>query len=56
MSVGVTLVFFPQGSLPLDGVTHYVFGCVDHPLVQMEDSSPFALDEFVQAAATRVAK
>jgi hypothetical protein len=29
---------------------------MDHPLVQMEDSSPFALDEFMQAAAARMAK
>jgi hypothetical protein len=40
----------------LDGITHDVFWCVDHPLVQMEDSSTFALDEFMQAAAARMAK
>ena len=52
---GYDVGVLPEGSLPLDCVTHYVFGCVDHPLVQMEDSSPLAFDEFMQATPARMA-
>jgi hypothetical protein len=45
----------PHRSLPLDGVTHDVFRCVDHPLVEMEDSSTLALDELMQATAVCMA-
>jgi hypothetical protein len=38
----------------MDCVIHYVLGCVDHPLVEVKDSSTLALDEFMQAAAACV--
>ena len=51
-SVGV----LPQGSLALDCIAYDVFRCVNHPLVEAEDSTTLALDQLVESAAAHVAK
>ena len=46
----------PQRSLPLYCVTHDVFRCVDHPLVEMKDFTTLAFDKLMQAANAHMAE